>query len=147
MSGHIGSNLTGNVVKIQGYQHQADAVLAQANPTSTTLYTVLATTRDVRIISITVSVAWTVQPSPLEIVLTIDGQTLTFAFTNPVSATVYACIVSEQLAAANQVLIGAGTYERYRAFLLEGRSVLVQARTTGGTVQNLDARVKYARIP
>jgi len=32
-----------------------------------------------------------------------------------------------------------------RSFLLEGRSVKVEAETTGGTVSNLSATVKYAK--
>ena len=126
-------------------RHQADAVLAQANPVSTTLYTVLATTPNVRIISMVASVEWTVQPTPLEIVVTIDDVPMTFTQANPVTATNYAAFITEAATAAAQLLGVVDANTPFRAFLLEGRSVLIQARTTGGTVQNLNARVKYAR--
>ena len=48
------------------FQHQADAVLSQANPVSATLYTVLGTTANVRILTIDTNVTWAVtQPTPL----------------------------------------------------------------------------------
>ena len=75
----------------KGVKQQPDASLNQANPVSGTKYTVLDTIRNVRIIGIEVNVTWTVQPSPLEIHITIDGQTLRFFKTDPVSATAYFC--------------------------------------------------------
>lgn len=123
---------------------QADAVLNQANPVSETAYTVLATTKNVRVISITVSVAWTVQPTPLEIVVTIDGQTIIWTFTNPVTGTDYYAGVRAAFTPTTQPL-DANDLAPYRAFLLEGRSVKIEARTTGGTVSGLYATVKYAK--
>jgi hypothetical protein len=38
-------------------------------------------------------------------------------------------------------------YADRRAFLIEGRSVKVEAQREGGTASNLSARVKYAKIP
>jgi len=54
-------------------KEKADGTLTQANPISGTKYTVLSTTRRVRILNIAARVTWTVQPNPLEIHLTIDG--------------------------------------------------------------------------
>ena len=128
------------------YQHQADATLSQANPVSATLYTVLDTTPNVRVISIAVSVVWTVQPTPLEIVVTIDGQTIIWTFTNPATGTDYYAGVKAAFTPTTQPL-DVNDLALYRAFLLEGRSVKIEARTTGGTVSALYAKVKYAKIP
>jgi len=122
--------------------HQADATLNQANPGSGTQYAVLATTRNVRIISIAVVCTWTVQPTPLEVHLTIDGNTITHTFTDPVSATWYYTSMSAALAELLQPLSATSPD---RPFLYEGRSVAITAEITGGTVSNLSARVKYAR--
>jgi len=126
-------------------EHQADADINQANPISGTEYTVLETTRNVRILSITARVDWTVQPTPLEIHVTIDGQVLTFTQTDPVTATWYDARISSNTAPTAEAMEAANTSIPGRAFLLEGRSVAITVETTGGTVSNLLARVKYAR--
>ena len=129
--------------------HQADAVLSQANPISTTLYPVLAATKNVRIICLSASVEWaTNQPTPLELVVTIDGQTVIYLAVNPVSAGNYTARVRAANAANNQVLDGTVDFESYRAFLQEGRSVKIDARYTGAAGTTLlSCRVKWAKIP
>lgn len=134
------------------FQQQADATLNQANPTANTLYTVLATTKNVRIYSIVAEDTWTVQPNPLEIVVTIDGQTFNFSVANPVSGTLYVATRKPTLAESAQILVAQADANDLTApaFLFEGRSVLVQARigkTVAGTSNPLEARVKYAKIP
>jgi len=125
------------------FQHQADAILSQANPISGDKYTVLDTTKNVRIIGIQAVVTWTVQPTPLECHITIDGLSLTASQTDPVSGTGYHVEIVE----------GGGTFRftlathENRAFLVEARSIKIEVETTGGTVSNLSARVKYAKIP
>ena len=125
--------------------HQADAVLSQASPVSGTKYTVLDTTSDVRIHSIMAMVTWTVQPTPLEVHLTIDGNALTFTLANPVTATPYYANLTPGAAATAQVLAIDSITTIARAFLLEGRSVKIEVETTGGTVSNLTCRVVYGR--
>jgi len=128
-------------------ERQADAVLNQANPGDGTEYEVLATTRNVRIYSISVQCTWTVQPTPLQIHITIDGQTITHSFTDPATATVYMLRRTgndDFVAATTQSLVIA-TGINYLAFWCEGRSIRITAEITGGTVSNLSARVKYAR--
>ena len=134
------------------FQRQADAVLNQANPTANTLYTVLTTTKNVRIYSIVAEDTWSAQPNPLEIVVTIDGQTFNFSVANPVSGTLYVATRKPTLAESAQILVAQADANDLTAptFLLEGRSVLVQARigkTTAGTSNPLEARVKYGKIP
>jgi len=69
---------------------QTNVVILHANPVSTTRYPVLATTKNVRIWGLGVAITWAVtQPTPLEVVITIDGKTLTFVQANPVSGTAY----------------------------------------------------------
>jgi hypothetical protein len=135
------------------FEQQADAPLSQDNPVANTLYTVLNTTNNVKIESITVQVTWTVQPDPLEIVITKDGQTETFSFANPATATNYTLtqsVASAAAAATAQVLATTLSATVLLHQPIEGRSIRVQARTgrtTAGTTSNLSARVKYARIP
>lgn len=123
--------------------HQPDAAISQANPVSGTKYTVLDTVKNARIISIAVWVTWTVQPAPLEIHITIDGIALTCNFTSPVSTTPYSV---QNVATDAGFILATPLLDAYRAFLLEGRSIKVEAEITGGTVSNLSARVKYARL-
>lgn len=121
---------------------QPDATLSQANPISGDKYTVLDTTKNVRIISIMLKVTWTVQPTPLEVHITIDGQALTGSQANPVSVTNYYVQLH-----GGQATLFLNTTDQviYRTFLLEGRSVKIEVETTGGTVSNLSSRVKYAK--
>lgn len=125
------------------FQIQPDAVLSQDNPDSGVKYTVLDTVYNARIISIEADVTWTVGPTPLEIYLTIDGQAIRHYFTDPVTATEYFCQTSAG-DAANIQYMTVTALPLYRTYLTEGRSVKVEEETTGGTVQNLSARVKYA---
>lgn len=126
------------------FQQQADETLSQDDPVSGTKYTVLDTTVNARIGSIQVSVTWTVQPDPLEIHLTIDGQAYIADLTNPVTATNY---FVRREAATSSFDLDAADLSGYRAFLVEGRSMKIEAEITGGTVSKLSARVKYAKIP
>lgn len=125
------------------FAHQPDAFLDQANPVSGTKYTVLNTTGNVRIISVTIIVVWTVQPTPLEIHVTIDGVTWTSDQVNPVSWTAYHMENTDPASAGFD--LNATGASQFRAFLLEGRSVKIEAETTGGTVSQLMSRVKYAK--
>lgn len=125
---------------------QADATLTQANPVSGTKYTVLDTKRNVRIIGIEVHVTWTVQPTPLEVHVTIDGLAYTFAVSNPVSTTKYYADLSMADAITAQGLSTTDKVNSYgRPFLLEGRSVKVEIETTGGTTSEIYGRVRYAK--
>lgn len=127
-------------------EHQADATLAQVGPVSGTKYEVLATTKNVRIIGIEVDCVWTVQPTPLEIHVTIDGNVITHSLGNPVSTTVYFVSLEKiDLAETGQVLVTGGETVARQQPIYEGRSVKVEAEITGGTVSALNARVKYAK--
>ena len=123
------------------YEHQADVVLNQANPTSALEYAVLPATTYVRLISVWLMVTWTVQPD-LQGHITIDGNNITGTSAAPVTATDYYMDVYAQLSEAAQWL---QLTQPLKSFLYEGKSVAVTAETTGGTTQNLDARAKYAR--
>lgn len=131
------------------FKHQADATLSQANPVSATLYTVLATTKNVRIISIKTNITWAVtQPTPLEVVVTIDGITMIFWVTNPGSATDYFASVEAGVDETLQTLETTDRLKTGRPFLLEGRSVKVEVRITWAVTQPtpLVCRVKYAKF-
>jgi len=125
------------------YVHQADATKSQDNPASGQKYTLLDTTTFCRIIDFMVRVAWTVQPTPAEIHVTIDGQSLTFTKGDPVNGTLYFFkywggeVAGGFLGADNEVL--------GKAFILEGKSVKIEIETTGGTTSNITGRAKYAR--
>lgn len=126
------------------YQLQAVAVLTQANPVSTTKYTVLATTKNVKIFGITVKVTWTVQPTPAEIHLTVDGQDISTDQANPVSTTIYRLRRRTDPAImydfTTSATVSTGT-------IVEGRSVKVEDETTGGTVSEIEGKVWYKKLP
>lgn len=127
------------------WQIQPDAVLDQANPVSTNTYSVLVATEDVRILSISASVTWTVQPSPLEAIVMVDGNTILHQQADPVSTTEYTPLITPATPENLQLMDTTGVISS-RAFLYEGQSVAVQARTTGGTTSNLSCRVKWAKL-
>jgi hypothetical protein len=121
---------------------QAQTVLTQASPVSGTKYVVLATTNNVRIIKALAAVTWTVQPNPLEIHVTVDGRAEYGAYTNPVSTSQYGLVLSQ----TGELLfyLTTSVYAPQRAFLIEGKSIKVEAETTGGTVSQLLTRCDYA---
>jgi hypothetical protein len=127
--------------------HQADAAISQANPVSTTLYEVLATTANVRIISIGAQIDWAVtQPTPMEVLVTIDGQVITFSVANPVSGSGHGAVIDSNTI-IQALVSGSGFAYNLRGFLLEGKSVRVQIRITWAITQPtpLTCRVKYAK--
>lgn len=130
------------------WQQQPDAVLSEVNPVSGTPYGVgalAAAVEDVRIISAVATVTWTVQPTPLEIHIAIDGVNITHFVDNPISTQYYDAKLSGGTSEATQPL-DAASLGQYRAFLYGGQSIAVTAETTGGTVSNLSCRIKWARL-
>ena len=127
------------------FQYQADATISQANPVSATLYEVLPTTANCRLIAIGCNITWAVtQPTPLDVIVTVDGVTLTFSKTNPATATAYEpAFESDSGTQMSNYNVAVPT----RAFLLEGRSVRVQIRITWAVTQPtpLICRVKWAK--
>lgn len=136
------------------FKHQEDAGLDQNDPSSGTKYewkasagagAALGTQKNVRIISIVAQVTWTVQPSPLQIHITIDGVALEGSQTDPVTATPYFAKLRGNLTTI--FLLDTTDFAYARPFLIEGRSIKIEFETTGGTVSNLSARVKWQKIP
>ena len=134
------------------FQHQPDAYIDQANPVSGQKYewssdgtqtNKLGTIKNVRIIGIVAQCTWTVEPGEIRIYVTIDGQDM-FSFQGaPVSEKDYYWGLS-MTQTGNYLCRDASSG---RAFLFEGRSMKVEVSVTNGTVSNLSARVKYAKIP
>lgn len=141
----MGFGMWTNRVYVFCPKHQADAVISQANPVSATLYEVLATTKNVRIIGFSV-VTTDGTTSLLEVVVTIDGRTLIFLKNNPTSAIVYFPALYSDAAENAGLLAASADNSAAKAFLLEGRSVKIEARITW-TVQPspLGCRVKWAK--
>ena len=126
-------------------QQQPDSYLNQANPVSATLYPVLPVTSNVRLQILAGRITWAVtQPTPLELVVTIDGQTIIFSLPNPVTNTAYEAWVSPLETVGDLRILDTS---RSQPFILEGRSVQVQARITWAVTQPtpLECRVKWAR--
>lgn len=133
------------------FELQADAVVSQANPVTATKYTVLDTTKNVRIISIAAKITWAVtQPTPIVVTVTIDGVSYIFGKTDPVTATSYYPAIGDDQSEATAGMSVTGNCWAYgRPFMLEGRSVKVEIEVTWATTQPtpLVCRVKYAKIP
>lgn len=126
------------------YQHQPDATLDEDDPVSGQKYTILETTKDVKIYSLVAKSIWSEQPSPLEIHVTIDGNTITFTKANPASNEFYEADRQANLAESAQSLNAMGI-SRYVAQYYQGKSIKIEAEVTGGTVSNLSTRIKWAK--
>ena len=122
---------------------QTDATISQANPVSGTKYEVLALTKNCRLIETIVVVTWTVQPTPLEVHITVDGILRSYSIANPVSASGYG--VSAIAYTASGGTLSATYTSTYKPFIVEGKTIKVEVETTGGTVSNISARVVYAK--
>jgi hypothetical protein len=137
-----------NAIKsLTTFQQQPDATISQANPVSTTLYPVLATNVNVRIISIQARLDWaTTQPTDLRVTITVDGVSHTYSIALAVTATSYYVGNNANLAAESQTL-QTTDQSTNRAFLLEGRSVKVEISCVWGTTQPtpLICRVRWAK--
>jgi len=148
---------SGSGSKIQMLEYQDDALVDMSGgtpPVSGTKYewstdgsvaNALGTQKNVRIIGIECKVTWTVQPTPLEVHITVDGVELTGGMTNPTTATSYYVIMRSFSAGA--LVVSTVDSLPSSPFIVEGRSVKVEVETTGGTVSALTARVKWAKIP
>jgi hypothetical protein len=125
-------------------RHQVDAAISQANPVSAFLYPVLATTRNVRIISIEANVTWGGNQPQLWVDLTIDGQLISFGAGTPVSTQRHFAENTAGSVSTQQTLTT--TDYIYRSFLIEGRSVKIDARYIGAAGTTLlECRVKWAK--
>ena len=127
-------------------RYQPAAIINIPNPVSGTQYLILGAIPNARIISVAIWCEWTAQPTPLELHGACDGETLRWFFANPATGVYY--YPSGMDSRTNDLGMGLDTtrFEAYRAFLLEGRSVGPwYAEITGGTVQSLQAIIKYAR--
>ena len=126
------------------FREQTDAVISQANPTSGTQYTVLEVHGCGRLRFGQASVTWTGQPDPLELHVTVDTKTVTFTKATPVSATDYWTTIHMYSANAGS-LDGTAENAGRQSYLYDFVGYCkVLAETTGGTTQNLSARVVYA---
>jgi hypothetical protein len=137
-------------------KYKGDLYVDQANPVSGTKYewstTGLAagaagTKYNVRLIAAFASVTWTVQPTPLEVHVTVDGETFTAARANPASTTPYYLFPSFTDVTHDTWNLNATAENGFRrAFLLDARSLKLEAETTGGTSQALNLRVLWCKF-
>ena len=140
-------------------RHQADSVTIVAAPVSGTKYewragetgagAELGDQSNVRIISVAIKVTWaTTQPTPIQLYLMLDGQTLLFTKTDPVTATDYLAEFRPQFLETSQALAIWAVAREYTD-LLEGRSVKVECEITWAITQptDLTMRVKWAKWP
>ncbi len=121
-----------------------DAFIQQTAPVSEQWYTVLDTTKRVRVISIGSQTSWAVtQPHPTEVLVTIDGKSILFVLPNPISYSAYTAV---KLTNQENNGFSNTNYPRL-SFLYEGRNVKVETRTTWAV--NAPAwvrcRVKYGK--
>lgn len=124
---------------------QDQTIVTQASPGTGTKYTLLDTTKNVRVITAVVRCTWTVQPNPLELHGTIDGQTFRWYSAAPVSNTWYDAVWDSEQDIANQGFVVVGSNAPHtRAFLLEAQSVKIEMEVTGGTVSEVKGKVIYA---
>lgn len=125
---------------------QADAVLAQANPVSTTVYTVLTTRQHARIHSVLASVTGA-NATPLTVTVTIDGIAKIYTLNPGVDGTAYYIGLDATSAANAQDLDNSlGVPQVFIPVEDEGQSVGITAVCThAGAITSLDVRVKWSQ--
>ena len=126
------------VNQYSGFQLQADATLTEVDPVKDTVYTVLDTTDNVRLLFITLNVA--AFDETLHCQITIDGE----VFTGSVAAT--AGVTYYVRKATNTATLGLSStlYTTAIYNCLEGRSVKVEVwKSTEAGSGTLTARVVY----
>ena len=108
------------------FEHQPDAPLDEANPLNDTWYTVLDTTKRVRLIGISCRTGKTTAGtvSAMQIKVTVDGQSLLGSASDPTENTVYFI----RNPSSPDLLLG--TTDKTSSFLLEGRNVKVEIKVT-----------------
>jgi len=130
---------------------QIDRAIVQANPVSGVSYPILPVTDDVMIQSIEAHVEWAVtQPTPLEVLLTVDGVPCKHVVANPVSNTHYLAGITRDSPALGQPLLVFGSFTYTYAFypLYMGQSISIDARITWAVTQPtfLVCIVKWSRL-
>lgn len=130
-------------------EYQAPATLNQANPVQNTWYTVLDTTLNCRIWAILIQIDTTGET--LDVQITVDGQVIPSSGAVCVAGNAYEICFGYSgalgvLPIDNLVPFDVGSpFSRYRAYLIEGRSVKVEVRkTTAAGAGNLRAEVQYS---
>lgn len=138
-----GADLATDIAAINtalAYEHQPDAVLAQASPAQNTWYTIIDTTANVKIYCINVMIATTAET--LNVRITIDGQTLQATMTGLTLGSYY----NLYLQPIDGTLNWQTSNNSLNFMYLEGRSVKVDARkTTANGTGTLNARVIWAK--
>jgi len=105
----------------------------------------LGTQPKVRIVGISARCDWTVQPTPLEVHVTLSsGRVITFTATDPISGGIYQAVLDSDLGGLLDA--GAAYYPCVRAFLLEDPAVKVEFEITGGTVSVLRGYVEWEKL-
>jgi len=125
-------------------EYQPDAVLNQAAPVQDTWYTILDTTRNVRIVYGRFMVATTNET--LEVRITVDGQVLVSSALAATADTSYYLNHTVDFWNPNDTGFTLAATNNLLAFVLEGRSIKIDMRkTTAAGAGNLVARVRYAK--
>jgi hypothetical protein len=123
----------------QIYVIQPDVYVTQNNPVSDQVYTILAPTANVEIVSLEVRVVWTVtQPTNLRVIVTVDGVVQTYTFASPVSGSSYQPNLTASLLSAALVMTAATTPQIGNKLAFEamsGRTVQIQIAVTWATTQ------------
>ena len=137
---------------------QEDSVTIIAAPVSGTKYewregttgagASLGDQSNVRIISIVAKLTWaTTQPDPLEIYVTMDGQTFTMSRATPVTDVIYAATIRP--AVTEWITAVAADHPLSRVGGYDCRSLKLEVEITWAITQptNLTMRVKWAKWP
>jgi len=125
------------------FSFQAPVAKDQDDPVDGTEYTVLDTTKHVRIVSIYAKCTWTVQVTTLTVTVTVDGHEFTYSKGNPETATDYFANISEKTPDPSAGYLDATGQANERAFLIGGKNVKVTIKRDGGTCQNVYCLIKY----
>ena len=128
-------------------EYQEPATLNQANPVQNTWYEILSATSNVRVYHIFVNVEDTNET--LEVRMTIDGEVLVGSNACTQSVSYSIDMFGDAITRTDSLEFDKvpDDFTRYRAFLVEGKSVKIEVRkTTNAGAGNLTGLVMYGVI-
>ena len=136
----------GNVTRPYALVPRVQPLLSYDNtipPVSATWYTAF-TGKNIRLITLLVRCDWTVQPV-LDVKATIDGNIFAWTLALPTSAQYYAIDWDSTNSLAQPLIIAGADNNRNKSFVVEGKSLLIEVKRTGGTCSAIYVRGLYAK--
>ena len=124
------------------FQHQPDAVLVQAAAVQNTWYTILNTTKNCRLIGVTIQME--TANETIAVRITANNVSLTDDIV-ATAGTPYAANIQHNNVVGDSIILASGAVDAYfGAFIIEGTVKVEMRKTTAAGANVLKGRVMYA---